>query len=67
MNTSLLSRIGVCSILTCCLVMTVMANEQSPRKPNIVLIISDDHDNEHLGFVGNKVVRTPNTDLPSNS
>ncbi len=31
-------------------------------KPNIVLIISDDHDNQHLGFLGNRVVRTPNID-----
>ncbi len=32
------------------------------EQPNIVLIISDDHDNEHLGFMGNPVVRTPNWD-----
>ena len=31
-------------------------------KPNIVLIISDDQDNEHFGFMGNKTVRTPNLD-----
>ena len=30
--------------------------------PNIVLIISDDQDNEHFGFMGNKAVRTPNLD-----
>jgi iduronate 2-sulfatase len=34
----------------------------SSEQPNIVLIISDDHDNEHLGFMGNKTVRTPNID-----
>lgn len=32
------------------------------ERPNIVLIISDDHDNEHLGFMGNKIVHTPNLD-----
>jgi arylsulfatase A-like enzyme len=32
------------------------------KQPNIVLIISDDQDNEHLGFMGNPVVRTPNWD-----
>ena len=69
MNTSLVSRVGVrgIGILTCCLAMTVFAEEQSPRKPNIVLIISDDHDNEHLGFMGNKGVRTPNIDLLANA
>ena len=30
--------------------------------PNIVFIISDDHDNDHLGFMGNETVRTPNLD-----
>ncbi len=30
--------------------------------PNIVFIISDDHDNEHLGFMGNATVHTPNLD-----
>ena len=34
----------------------------SSEQPNIVLIISDDQDNEHLGFMGNPVVRTPNWD-----
>ena len=40
------------------LVRPVFAGEQ----PNIVLIISDDHDNQHLGFMGNKIVHTPNLD-----
>jgi len=31
-------------------------------RPNIVLIISDDHDYEHLGFLGNKLVQTPTLD-----
>ena len=30
--------------------------------PNIVLIISDDHDYEHLGFMGNTYVHTPTLD-----
>ena len=37
-----------------------MAEEAT--RPNIVLIISDDHDNEHLGFMGNETVQTPNID-----
>ncbi len=36
----------------------IFASEQ----PNIVFIISDDHDNEHLGFMGNKIAHTPNLD-----
>lgn len=32
------------------------------EQPNIVFIISDDHDNEHLGFMGNEAVHTPNLD-----
>ncbi|MDA1054268.1 MAG: sulfatase-like hydrolase/transferase [Planctomycetota bacterium] len=32
------------------------------KQPNIVFIISDDHDNEHLGFMGNEAVHTPNLD-----
>ena len=32
------------------------------ERPNIVFIISDDHDYEHLGFMGNKTVHTPNLD-----
>ena len=38
------------------------AKSGTAEKPNIVLIISDDHDYEHLGFMGNKTVRTPNLD-----
>jgi uncharacterized sulfatase len=32
------------------------------KRPNIVFIISDDHDNGHLGFMGNEHVHTPNLD-----
>lgn len=31
-------------------------------KPNIVLILSDDHTYSHYGFMGNPVVKTPNLD-----
>lgn len=36
------------------------------EKPNIVYVISDDHDYEHLGFMGNKFVHTPTLDRMAN-
>ena len=47
------------AIASAALAPAVLAFEQ----PNIVFIISDDHDNEHLGFMGNEFVHTPNLDL----
>ena len=41
--------------------------DASDNRPNIVLIISDDQDNEHLGFMGNETVRTPNIDELANA
>ena len=38
------------------------AAEATETRPNIVLIISDDHNNEHLGFLGHPVVHTPTLD-----
>lgn len=35
---------------------------QTAKRPNIVLIISDDHGREALGCYGNPVVKTPNLD-----
>lgn len=36
--------------------------QADPDKPNIVLLISDDQDYEHLGFMGNTFVHTPSID-----
>jgi N-sulfoglucosamine sulfohydrolase len=38
------------------------AQESSQERPNIVLIVSDDHGREAVGCYGNKTVRTPNID-----
>jgi len=38
------------------------AQEASTERPNIVLIISDDQDYEHLGFLGDGPARTPALD-----
>ena len=32
------------------------------RRPNVLLVITDQHRADHLGFTGNEVVRTPNLD-----
>lgn len=47
------------SLLACCLSSTALALE---RRPNIVLMISDDQDYEQLGFMGNQYVHTPTLD-----
>ena len=36
--------------------------QQSNTRPNIVLVVSDDHGREAVGCYGNKVVHTPNID-----
>ena len=34
----------------------------SKKRPNVVLIVSDDHGLDALGCYGNKVIKTPNLD-----
>jgi arylsulfatase A-like enzyme len=43
---------------------TASAAEEAPslKKPNIVLLISDDDDYEHFGFMGSKIAQTPTLD-----
>ena len=40
----------------------LLSTTVTARQPNFVFIISDDHDFEHLGFMGNRVVHTPTID-----
>ncbi|MFN0101845.1 MAG: sulfatase [Bryobacteraceae bacterium] len=35
---------------------------RSPRRPNILFVMTDDHASGHLGCYGNKLVKTPNMD-----
>lgn len=35
---------------------------QEPQRPNVVLIVSDDHGIDELGCYGNRVIKTPNLD-----
>ena len=58
MNRSLLCTIGAFALFC----ISAVASAAPENQPNIVLIISDDQDNEHFGFMGNETVRTPNLD-----
>ncbi|MFM7181483.1 MAG: sulfatase [Verrucomicrobiales bacterium] len=46
-------------LLACCFLSSA-AN--AATKPNIILILSDDHTYSHYGFMGNAAVKTPNLD-----
>jgi N-sulfoglucosamine sulfohydrolase len=47
-------------------VQPLFAGKKSKQiRPNIVLIVSDDHGHEAVGCYGNKVVKTPNIDQPA--
>ncbi len=39
-----------------------IALSETAKQPNIVLLISDDDDYEHFGFMGNKIAHTPTLD-----
>jgi uncharacterized sulfatase len=67
MKNSIVKKSLAIGVLACIVSLHVSASEQASRKPNIVLIISDDQDNEHLGFLGNQVVRTPHIDQLANA
>ena len=41
--------------------------DQTSRLPNIVLLISDDDDYEHFGFMGSKIAQTPTLDKLSDA
>lgn len=41
---------------------TVGADEGEGRRPNVLFVITDQHRADHVGFMGNEVVRTPNLD-----
>ena len=50
-------------VLVACSQMESLAlAEAAPKHPNIVLLISDDDDYEHFGFMGSKIAHTPTLD-----
>ena len=62
MNTNCLKRvIAVCAFTALVVGGTVSAVETQSR-PNIVLLISDDDDYEHFGFMGSEIAHTPTLD-----
>ena len=61
MNGLLQRATNIC-ILLAAIASAPLAPALYAEQPNIVFIISDDHDNEHLGFMGATIVHTPNLD-----
>ena len=59
---SFVNKVFISGVLIAVLSSTGAGNSFAEEKPNIVFIISDDHDNEHLGFMGSKTAQTPNLD-----
>ena len=37
-------------------------SEPKSEKPNVLVIITDQQRTDHLGFMGNQIVNTPNLD-----
>ncbi len=62
MNTIHRSAIGLRALLFCALSLIAVARAAAAEKPNVILIISDDHGFPDYGFMGHKTVRTPNLD-----
>ena len=51
-----------CMLLTAFIVTANLFSFGAETRPNIVLILSDDHSVPHLGCYGNKAIHTPNLD-----
>ena len=62
MNSIHRSAIGLRALLFCALSLIAVARASAAEKPNVILIISDDHGFPDYGFMGHKTVRTPNLD-----
>ena len=56
------SLVCVLFFLTLSITLIVNAAEESPKRPNIVFLMSDDHRWDALGCMGNKIIQTPNLD-----
>ena len=56
------SLVVVLALLIAMPVVTSIASAEKTKQPNIVLLISDDDDYEHFGFMGSKIAHTPTLD-----
>ena len=56
------SIVLVVCVLTALSQMASIALAETGNQPNIVLLISDDDDYEHFGFMGSKIAQTPTLD-----
>ncbi len=54
--------ISILKLFFCFYFFPVLLKAQSSKKPNIVLIVADDHGTDALGCYGNKIIKTPNLD-----
>ncbi|MCS5607512.1 MAG: sulfatase-like hydrolase/transferase, partial [Alphaproteobacteria bacterium] len=50
------------ALVACSQMESLALAEAAPKQPNIVLLISDDDDYEHFGFMGSKIAHTPTLD-----
>jgi len=62
MNHQAIIRRWICLPLLLLVTGGIFTSAKAAERPNIVFVISDDHDNEHLGFMGNSHVHTPTLD-----
>lgn len=62
MSHSLRILCAVIVLSACGLLLMTDNRGNGSQRPNIILMISDDQDYEHFGFMGHKIVQTPTLD-----
>ncbi len=53
---------SICRLFTILVLCTLLPQADGNERPNVVLILSDDHNYNALGCSGNEAIRTPNLD-----
>jgi N-sulfoglucosamine sulfohydrolase len=54
--------VSIIKLFFCFYFFPVLSKAQSSKKPNIVLIVADDHGTDALGCYGNRIIKTPSLD-----